>query len=141
MLESIADKREMIERRFENQKINTDKLLAFGFAESEKGFSYTASIMDDQFDMTMTFKRDGNLDIDLTDLTTNDSYILHKVSDAQGAFVGRVRQEYNSVLDKIEEACFETAGVFKSEQAVRIIEYVKEKYGDELQFFMEKVSE
>ena len=62
-----------------------------------------------------------------------ENYVLHRIPDATGAFVGKVRGEYESVLATIAEACFES-DVFKSEGARQVIRYVREKYQDELQF-------
>ncbi len=43
----------------------------------------------------------------LTDVQTQSEYVLHRIEGAQGAFVGRVREEYLAALRAIRAACFE----------------------------------
>ncbi len=67
---------------------------------------------------------------------SGEEYVLYK-TDAVGAFVGEVRAAVSAILQDVADACYETA-VFKTEQAVRIITYVREKYGDELEYLWER---
>ena len=80
---------------------------------------------------------DGEVKTEVIDLATGEPYSLHLVSEACGAFVGAIRAEYERVLTEISEKCFEN-DVFKSNFAHKIIEYVREKYGDELEYLWEK---
>ncbi|MCL2658221.1 MAG: MmcQ/YjbR family DNA-binding protein [Betaproteobacteria bacterium] len=73
----------------------------------------------------------------MIDSASKEHYVLHRVPDAQGAFVGKVREEYEGVLTRIAAACFEP-DVFKSEAAKQVIQYVREKYQDELQFLWQR---
>ena len=58
-------------------------------------------------------------------------------TDAQGSFVGDVRTAIEKALRSISEKCYEVS-VFQAEQSKAIIAYVREKYGDELEFLWEK---
>jgi hypothetical protein len=42
----------------------------------------------------------------LVDCASGDEYVQHFVPAATGAFVGRVRREFDDVLDRIDAACF-----------------------------------
>ena len=79
----------------------------------------------------------GNIDTSVTDLETGDPYTLFLVEDAVGSFVGFVREEYERVLEDIAAKCC-VKRVFKSKCADDVIEYVRDKYGDELEFLWEK---
>ncbi len=122
---------------FANRKIKIDRLLPFGFAKNEKGYFYSTNLADGQFEMIVTVTKNGNVSAEVIDRVSGEGYILHRVSSAQGAFVGKVREEYKDVLTAIAEACFEN-NIFKSEYAGHIIQYVRKKYQDELQFLWTK---
>ncbi|MDE7082648.1 MAG: MmcQ/YjbR family DNA-binding protein [Clostridia bacterium] len=70
---------------------------------------------------------------EVIDLSTAEAYTLHLVEDASGSFVGAIRSEYDRILTDIAYKCFEK-DVFKSDSTHKVIEYVREKYGDELQY-------
>lgn len=90
--------------------------------------------------MNITVLYDGNVSTEVIDNNSGEEYILHNIADATGAFVGQVKAEYDAILEEISSKCFET-DVFKSEQAKRLIQYVREKYGDELEFLWKKFSD
>lgn len=127
----------MYEVAFKNKKVNTQKLTAFGFSQSENGYIYSAEIMDTQMKLTVTVTEDEKIYTKLTDTGIGDEYVLHLVSSAVGSFVGQVKAEYDAVLDEISAKCFDTE-VFKSEQAKAVIAYVRDTYGDELEYLWQK---
>ncbi len=122
---------------FKNRKVMPDRLVPFGFSKSVDGYTYSTNLVDDQFTMTVTVTATGSVSTEVTDEFSKERYVLHRVSGAMGAFVGTVREEYERVLAAIAEACFEP-DVFKSESARRVIQYVREKYQDELQFLWDR---
>lgn len=121
---------------FENRKANKEKLLNFGFKKEKNIFLYKTSIMDGDFNLTIKIELPDKLQTELYEIESNEIYTLH-LSDAQGTFVGQVRDEYNSVLDKIQENCFDS-NVFKFDYSYRVIAYAKEKYNDEMEYLWEK---
>ncbi len=94
-------------------------------------------MIENEFDIMVTFSEDGNLDTKVIDLMSNDEYLLVKVPDATGEYVGKVRAAYKNKLIEIIIKCSEIE-VFKSNQAKQIIKYVKEKYDNEPEFLWEK---
>lgn len=119
---------------FDYKSPNFDKLVKFGFSLNEGIYSYVTKILGGQFEMRVDISsKDKEVKTLVTDLSTGDPYILHLVADACGAFVGAVREEYERVLTEISEKCFEK-DVFKSDYAHKVIEYVRNKYGDELEY-------
>lgn len=114
-------------------------MIAFGFEETAQGYAYAAPILNGQFVLNM-FVRDGVLTTSLIEKAFGDEYVLHLVPETQGEFVGKIKAEYRAVLQQFAEACCET-DVFQSEQAHAVIEYVRQTYGDALQYLWEKFPE
>ena len=126
-----------VEAVFKNRKVTLERLLPFGFSENEDSYTYATDIAGGQFEMAVTVSREGAVSAEVIDGLSKERYILHRVPGATGAFVGKIREEYGSVLAAIADACFEP-DVFKSESARQVIRYVGEKYGDELQFLWKR---
>lgn len=127
----------MTEVFFNNKKLNIEKLLHFGFTEHNKNYIYSVDLTGCQMKMTVTIFSDGKVYTELTDDAYGGEYVLHLVPGTSGAFVGQVKTKYQAVLDEISVRCFDT-DVFKSDQAKKVIAYVREKYEDELEFLWQK---
>lgn len=125
------------EKFFMRRKKNDRKLLTYGFAKENNKYQYSISIMDDQFLLYIFIYADGAISTKIIECSTHEEYSLYKVTASTGSFVGKVRAACETVLTDISQKCFEP-DIFQSEQALEIIEYVREKYGDELEFLWEK---
>ena len=77
------------------------------------------------------------LSTEMLDKSSGDEYVLHLVEGATGSFVGKVRKEYEEILQNIKENYFEK-NIFKSKQGHEVVLYTKEKYGSELEFLWPK---
>ncbi|MBQ8859374.1 MAG: MmcQ/YjbR family DNA-binding protein [Clostridia bacterium] len=119
------------------KKPNEKKLLAFGFKKKNGTFLYLRDLVEGQMRMAVEVAPDGNISATVTDKSTDEEYVLHRTPHAQGAFVGRVKAEYDAILDDIFVGCFDNE-VFKSEQAKEIIAYVRDKYDDEFEYLWQK---
>lgn len=118
---------------FDYKSPNFKKLVDYGFTSDGEQFRYSTEILDGQFELRVSVSADKQVKTSVFDLSTGEPYTLHLVVEAGGAFVGSVRSEYERVLTEIAEKCFER-DVFKSDCAHKVIEYVRQKYGDELQY-------
>ena len=118
---------------FKNKKVNSHKLAEFGFVDNK----YSTDILDGSFNLTVKIAENNEVQTELIEKDTGELYTLHLVEYVQGSFVGKVKEEYENILTEIAENCFEQ-DVFKSKQSKLIIEYVKDKYGDELEYLWEK---
>ena len=127
----------MTEVVFKNRKLNIEKMLSFGFEHIGGGYVYNTHLADGQMKLTVKADADGKIYTQVTDENSGDEYVLHLVTGAAGAFVGKVRCEYETVLNDISENCFD-AEVFKSKQAKAVIGYVRTAYGDELEYLWKK---
>lgn len=123
-----------------HKKIAADRLIPFGFQQYGDGYRYSADLLNGQFTLELYVTREGGLRTRLVEKELNEEYTLHLVPDAAGGFVGAVRAAYQAALDQFIQSCCET-DIFKSEQARRVIEYVRQTYGDELEYLWKKFPE
>ena len=117
---------------FKNKTVNIKKLLAYGFELVGGKYVYQTEIVDNQLRMTVTVEN-GELTTEIYDVAAEDVYTLHLVEGAVGAFVGRVRAEHERVIADVVEKCYDV-DVFKEDYTKKIIQYAKEKYGDEPEY-------
>lgn len=125
---------------FKNKTPDFSKLSAYGFVYQEGSYIYTTGIVENQFKMIVSIEPGKDVKTKVLDNDLGDEYILHLTPDAVGSFVGKVRSEYNNVLQDIADKCF-ISDVFKSEQSRRIIAYLSEKYRNKPEFLWEKFPE
>ncbi len=126
----------MFEDIFLRKKAVPEKLAVYGFQKIRGGYRYGTNILDNAFALEIAIGKGTAPDTKLTEIATGEEYVLYK-TDAVGAFVGEVRTAVTNILQDIAECCYETA-VFKAEQSVALIAYVREKYGDELEYLWDK---
>lgn len=122
--------------KFENKNIDYNKLLDYGFELQDNNYILKTKIYDEQFEMIVNISNNEQTS-KLIDLVNEDEYILVDIQDSTGEFVGKVREEYENILDNIINKCT-TPNVFKSKQAKEIIKYVKEKYDNDLEYLWKK---
>lgn len=129
---------EMLDQYFKLKSLNKNKLIPFGFTLKNGIYVYETAILDGQFKVIIEIDASGEIKTQVIDVFTEEPYTLHLVDSASGTFVGSVRAEYERVLSGIADNCFER-DVFKSKQAHEVINYISEKYGDNLEFLWEKL--
>lgn len=128
---------DVIKSIFQRKTVVSEKLLAYGFTENTDTYSYHTILPDSGFEITVQITRQGDVLAEVIDPACNEPYTLHLVDDAVGSFVGGIRLEYEQILREIADQCFEP-DVFKSEQAKKLIDYVRSKYGDEPEYLWKK---
>lgn len=126
----------MFDELFRQKTVDIQKAILFGFVQSNSNYIYETDILDGSFLLQIVITPDGNIDTKLTEKAIGDEYVLYK-TNATGSFVGEVRNAIETILKQVAEQCYNTE-IFKSAQAKEIICYVREKYGDELEFLWEK---
>lgn len=126
----------MFDELFRRRTIDIQKAILFGFVQSNSNYIYETDILDGSFLLQIVITPDGNIDTKLTEKAIGDEYVLYK-TNATGSFVGEVRKAIEAILKQVADQCYNTE-IFKSAQAKEIICYVREKYGDELEFLWEK---
>lgn len=118
---------------FERLRPRPGALARFGFTESADGYEWRGLLPKTRLEITVRINRSGKVSAQLRDTHSNGIYILHRVENASGKFVGLVRREYEETLARVAASCFEK-DIFKSALAKQVITYAREKYGDELEF-------
>ena len=121
-----------LDKLLKNRTINYNKLLTYGFSNKAGIYTYKSNIYNHQFEAIITFSKKESYS-KLIDIANEDEYILVDVEDATGEFVGKVRLEYENLISDIIEKCSDLE-IFKNSQTKEIINYIKEKYNDTLEF-------
>lgn len=128
---------DFIKRIFKNKIFNEKKLIVFGFKQNGQKYTYKMPFMDKQFELSVVVTGSKGIETKIIDTASGDLYTLHLVEDANGNFVGSVRENYENILGSIAEKCCDTT-YFSTEQANRLTRLIKEKYGDSPEFLWEK---
>ena len=121
---------------FKAKKVNTDGLKAFGFKKVKDKYIYCTDIYNGEFCLKVIIAQ-SNVTTELREKDTGELYTLHLVEGADGSFVGKIKEEYQQILDKISVECFEP-DVFEWEYSKKILEYAYEKYGTKAEYLWEK---
>lgn len=129
---------------FQGKVPDRERLLSFGFRQQGEGLVYRTGMPVFGFEFRLTLHPDevtGEMtaETEVLDLESNEPYVLHLSPDAAGEFVGRVREEYDRILETISAACFDQA-VFQGDVVKALIDHVAEKYGDTPEFLWPKFS-
>ena len=119
-----------------DKKIDLKRLKKFGFKLKDNSYYYDTSLLKNQFKMTIKINLDNSIFTEIIDTETNEPYILYLIEKRSG-YSEKVYKTYSQILEKIQKECFEDE-IFKANYTKEIIEYVKNNYGDELEFLWEK---
>ena len=120
-----------------DKKIDLKRLKKFGFKLKDNSYYYTTSLLKNQFEMCVKINVDNSIFTEIIDVETNEPYILHLLEMKRNGYSEKVYRAYSEVLDKIKKECFEDE-IFKTYYTNEIVDYIKNKYGDELEFLWEK---
>ena len=120
-----------------DKKIDLKKLEEFGFKLKDNSYHYNTSLLKNQFKMSVKINLDNSIFTEIIDIETNEPYVLHLLETKRSGYSEKVYKEYSEVLEKIKKECFEDE-IFKANYAKEIINYIKNKYEDELEFLWEK---
>ena len=120
-----------------DKKINFKKLEEFGFELIDNSYYYHTSLLKNQFKMSVKISLDNSIFTEIIDTETNEPYVLHLLEMKRSGYSEKVYKAYSEILAKIQKECSEDE-IFKARYTKQIITYVKNKYGDELEFLWEK---
>ena len=118
------------------KKIDYDKLIKYGFNKENDKYIYKKDILNSEFMIYISISENEKYS-KVIEKAWKDEYSLVDVEDAVGEFVGKIKTEYEKVIFDVIDKCFEKE-IFKFDQTKEVIEYVKKKYNDELEFLWEK---
>ncbi|MCR4879561.1 MAG: MmcQ/YjbR family DNA-binding protein [Bacilli bacterium] len=123
---------ELIKNIFYNYKVNTKKLLDYGFILYEDIYTYKIDILNDTFEMRITIKN-NEVNAKLFDKDTLEEYPLIFMDRVTGEFVGKAREAFQEVLLDVRNKCFNKT-LYPSAQANRINKYIKKEYDVDPEF-------
>lgn len=126
----------MFDELIKKKKPVIENLISYGFVASGDCFHYSKEICNGEFLLTIQIDQNGCFDTVLIEKESGEVYILYK-TNATGTYVGEIRSTIEQVLNDIVQKCYETE-IFETAQAQMIIKYVRETYGDELEFLWTK---
>lgn len=122
---------------FKDLIIDFQKLLQLGFVKENDYYKYETKIINNQFSLIVKIYKDNTIISDVIEISTNEKFMLYYVTNATGDFVGKIKEEYNNIFEKIKNTCC-SKNIFKSKYSHLIIEYIHTKYNDELEYLWEK---
>lgn len=122
---------------FQKCIIDFKKLESYGFKKDTSSYIYSQNILDNTFKVIITVNKDKEVQGQIIDLSLNEEYVNYRVKAITGEFVGRVREEYKSILQNIKEKCT-TSKCFLFDQANRLANFIIQKHGDEPAFVWDK---
>lgn len=122
---------------FNNKKIIYSHLLSYGFIQKDEQYIYSVNFMKDSFNLNISIKDSNEIIIKIIDIETNDEYTPIYIQSISGGFVGKIRKEYEVILNDIAEKCT-IKETFKSKYAKKIIKYIAEKYKNEPEYLWDK---
>ena len=120
-----------------DKKIDFKKLEEFGFELIDNSYCYYTSLLKNQFKMSVKISLDNSVFTEIIDTETNEPYVLHLLEMKRSGYSEKVYKAYSEILAKIQKECFADE-IFKANYTKDIVAYIKNKYGDELEFLWEK---
>ncbi|MBO7676839.1 MAG: hypothetical protein J6S49_04940, partial [Erysipelotrichaceae bacterium] len=127
----------IIEDIFKRSHSSKTKLKNYGFVLDNRDYIYRKKFMNDEFELIMTVKPDGKLDVKVMESELNEEYPNVYTDAFYGSFVSKVREEMVEMLNDIRSKCFED-NLFIYPQTKRIVSYIRKQYGDKPEFLWEK---
>ena len=125
------------EKIFKKLKIDYTKLLDYGFVKENNTYKFSKKIMNNTFEVQISINKDGSVNGKVFDKEFEDEYVIFRMENAVGKFVGKVREEYENILKDIAEKCTEKQ-YFNFEQSNRIANLIIKKYGNNPEFLWDK---
>ena len=120
-----------------DKKIDLKRLKKFGFKLKENSYYYDIFLLNNQLKMIVKINLDNSIFTEIIDVETSEPYVLHLLEMKRSGYSEKVYRAYSEVLDKIKKECFEDE-IFKTYYTNEIVDYIKNKYGEELEFLWEK---
>lgn len=114
-----------------------EKLIEFGFKKEKQKYFLEKLFMNGEFKASISVSKKGVVSGAVFDTENGDEYLPIRLENPQGAFVGKVKDEYINLLTQIREMCF-FKNLFVAEQSNRIANFIKTKYNDSPVFMWPK---
>jgi len=118
-------------RKYDNKNINYDELISYGFRMDGDNYIYNKKIHNDEFNVIVSVS-DDDITSKVIEVDSNEEYVLVDTSSS-GSFILELNNEYEEVVNDIFSKCIDNYNLSDN-----VISYIKNKYGDELEYLWEK---
>ena len=108
-----------LKKKLSNRKINIERLVSFGFVLENNQYIYRNKLITGDFLVEVIYS-ENQFFSKIIDLDSNLEYLLVDVLNSTGEFVGRVRDEYDKIINNIISDC-SYLDAFKGRQSKLII--------------------
>ena len=122
-----------VQHLFSGRKIDYAALLKNGFTKTEEYYEKTMPLSAEGNFCLRILLSENIKQIEIIDLDYGEEFSLAYTDQAVGAFVNEMRNEVRLILREIADAC-STFYYFSSDGITKMVNYVKEKYGDEPEY-------
>lgn len=112
---------------FKKHKLIITNLIPYGFIKECNVYVYSKNFMNNTFRADITIDENGVVNGKIIEIELNEEYTNFRIEDNVGEFVGKVREEYENILQDIANKCFKKE-YFEFEQTNRICNYIIDKY-------------
>ena len=106
---------------FKNRKVDFYKLENFGFENKHGYYTYKTELQKGKFELCLTISEAGELDYKIIETSTDEEYEPAYIKNAEGKFVGEIRQEAEDVISLIAARCTEFTP-FSSDYTYKVID-------------------
>ena len=123
--------------RIIDKELIYDNLIRYGFKNNNNNdYLYEKDIWNNRFKVIIKIKNNKIIS-KLIDNSIDEEYLLADVKNVIGEYNNQLKIEYENIInDFINKCCI--LNIYKNKQTQEIICYIKEKYGDDLEFLWEK---
>lgn len=125
----------LLSKELENRKIVVETLKDYGFILENNIYKYEKNIMNNEFKVSVIVEN-NKMFSKVIEMAFDDEYLMIDIESSTGEYVGKIRNEYNTIIKDIIEKCT-YKDIYKSKQAKEIITYIRNKYQDDLEFLWE----
>lgn len=116
-----------------NARLNAEALIPFGFVKQGDSYLYERPIVGNAFTLKVLINETGELNTELTDNETLDTYNLYRLPNAHGEFVTSVRDAIKEVLQEIKARCY-VLGAHNSDAFFFVRDHFESAYGEKLEY-------
>lgn len=119
----------------DNKKLLDKSLLTnFGFILNDDKYTYERNILNGDFKVVISINNSDNQIISkIIDNYLNEEYSMVDIETLTGEFVGKVKDEYKSVIEQFINKCT-VPNLNYNNQVKNIIKYINKKYNDEIEY-------
>ena len=118
---------------FNKYKPDFGKLEKYGFVFQNGKFFIEKPFKNNLFKAVVTVAKTGRVKVKVIDSESGDEFLPLRVENAQGSFIGEVRESYEKFLTDIRDKCF-TQTFFMYPQSNEITKKLIELYGNYPEF-------